>query len=793
MAANAVELANAYLTLIPSMKGSQARITQELVPQAEAAGDSAGKKSASKFGAAFAGIAAKATAVGSAIAVGLTIKGGISRALNIEDAKAKLTGLGHSGESVAAIMKNASASVKGTAFGLAEAASTAAGAVAAGVKPGAELERTLKLTGDAATIAGSSMGEMGSIFNKVATSNKVQGDVLAQLGDRGIPIVQLLAKEMGVSASEVTKLASKGKIDFATFQNAMEKGMGGAALKSGETTRGAIKNMGAAFARLGEKIIVPLLPKFNELVGGVTKFADAATAWAGPALDALIQWFGKLLESGKKFYNEFLKPIMPDLSGLGGQLKDVGTAIQDGAGPAMDRLGEAVWNAGVFVRDSVGWLRDHKNEVSFAAAAITTVMLPALVRLGVESTISAAKSVAAWILSSTAGARAAATYVVTSFVVVGRWIAMGAAAIASGAQTVAIWALYAAEAIKGAAAFVVQVARVVGGWILMGAQAVISGAVTAAVWVGTVVASAVSGAASFVVQVARVVGGWVLMGVQAMLQAARMAAAWFIALGPVGWVIAAVVGLVALIVANWDKVSKATAAAWGAVSSWLTGVWKGIVSIATSVWNGLVSFVMGIPGRFMAGLAYLGQLAGVIGGYVSGAKDAAVGRFLDLVGWVGGLPGRILGALGNLGSLLLNAGGQIMAGFLRGLKDAFKGVQDFVGGIGQWIADHKGPKAYDLALLVPAGGWIMQGLGSGLEGGLPRLRRTLADVAGEVTAAIAPASSSLDIAAGLTGAGPEFSGQGGPLVAVYPQPGMSEQTIGRVAADSLNTRIRRSR
>lgn len=743
MSANAVELANAYLTLIPSMKGSQARITKELVPEAEAAGDSAGKKSASKFGAAFASVAAKATAIGSAVAVGLTIKGGIARALNIEDAKAKLTGLGHSGETVAAIMANASASVKGTAFGLAEAASTAAGAVAAGVKPGAELERTLKLTGDAATIAGSSMGEMGSIFNKVATSNKVQGDVLAQLGDRGIPIVQLLAKEMGKSAEEVTKLASKGKIDFATFQNAMEKGMGGAALKSGDTTRGALKNMGAAFARLGEKAIVPLLPKFNEMVSGVTKFADAATAWAGPALDGLIVWFGKLLESGNRFYNEFLKPILPDLSGLGGKIREVGTSIQDGAGPAMERLGQAVWDAGNFVRDSVGWLQEHKDGVTFAASAITTLMLPALVRLGVESTVAAAKNVAAWLLSSTAGARAAAVYVVSSFVVVGRWIAMGAAAVASGAQTVAIWALYALEAIKGAAVYVVQSAYVAAAWVAMSAAAVASGIKTAAVWVGTVVASAVSGTVAFVAQAARVVGGWVLMGLQSMLQAARMAAAWVIAMGPVGWVIAAVVGLVALIIANWSKVSGATAAAWGAVSSFLTGVWSNISSFAMSVWNGLVSFVMGIPGRFMAGLAYLGQLAGIVGGYVNGAKDAAVGRFLDLVGWVGGLPGRILGALGNLGGLLLNAGGQIMDGFLRGLKDAFKGVQDFVGGIGKWIADHKGPKAYDLALLVPAGGWIMEGLGSGIRGGIPDLKQDL----NAVTATIRSGISGTDLTA----------------------------------------------
>ena len=44
---------------------------------------------------------------------GLTLKGGISRALNIEDARAKLRGLGHDAETVEAIMENALAAVKG--------------------------------------------------------------------------------------------------------------------------------------------------------------------------------------------------------------------------------------------------------------------------------------------------------------------------------------------------------------------------------------------------------------------------------------------------------------------------------------------------------------------------------------------------------------------------------------------------------------------------------------------------------------------------------------------------------
>jgi len=75
-----------------------------------------------------------ATAVvgGASAALGTALVSGFQRLNAIDVAKNKLRGLGHDTQAVEAIMKNALASVKGTAFGLGEAATVAAGAVAAG-------------------------------------------------------------------------------------------------------------------------------------------------------------------------------------------------------------------------------------------------------------------------------------------------------------------------------------------------------------------------------------------------------------------------------------------------------------------------------------------------------------------------------------------------------------------------------------------------------------------------------------------------------------------------------------
>ena len=85
------------------------------------------------------GIATGAVTVGIA-GIGTALTAGFSRLNAIDTASAKLRGLGNDAKSVDAIMANATASVKGTSFGLGEAATVAASAVAAGIKPGEQLE-----------------------------------------------------------------------------------------------------------------------------------------------------------------------------------------------------------------------------------------------------------------------------------------------------------------------------------------------------------------------------------------------------------------------------------------------------------------------------------------------------------------------------------------------------------------------------------------------------------------------------------------------------------------------------
>lgn len=297
------EDAVAYVSVVPVAKGAGNAIATQV--DAENPGTQIGKSVSSGFLSSVGGIGvglvkvvSGAVGIAGGLLAGATISGGFARSLDIQGAQAKLKGLGKDAGTVTTIMDNATAAVRGTAFGLGEAATVAASAVAAGIQPGQDLTRYLSLAADAATIAGGSIGDLGAIFGKVATSGKLTGDVVNQLQDRGIPILQLVADQYGITASAASDMVSAGEVDFATFENAIQAGMGGAALTSGDIAVGAFKNVQAALGRLGQKFTDPLVaaaPALFQSIGAavdraavtIQPLADKFSLWLTPAIAAL--------------------------------------------------------------------------------------------------------------------------------------------------------------------------------------------------------------------------------------------------------------------------------------------------------------------------------------------------------------------------------------------------------------------------------------------------------------------------------------------------------------------------
>lgn len=378
----------AWVEVVPEFKGFNKSVNKNVTDSLGAAGDAGGKTFGGKLAGAL-GAIAKPIAIAGGVAfagigaaAGLALTKGLDRSLSIQDATAKLTGLGHSGESVQTIMDSALASVKGTAFGLGDAAGVAAGAVAAGIEPGEKLTRVLSLMADSATIAGTDLGSMGSIFNKVAASGKLQGDVIAQLQDAGVPVLQFVAKQMGVTAEEAANLASEGKVSFETFADAMEAGLGGAALKSGNTARGAFANLQAALGRLGAKFTEPLVAAapgfFNTLTGAL----DSLGAKAQPFADKFSTWVGPAVEKAGKSIADFINgdpgKLADFFGGIGDAVEKFSPYLPALASGFADFGGNVASILGPAITDNLPGLQDLAQTLLDTATDVLPELLPAL-------------------------------------------------------------------------------------------------------------------------------------------------------------------------------------------------------------------------------------------------------------------------------------------------------------------------------------------------------------------------------------------------------------------------------
>lgn len=275
-------------------------------------------KQAETVGSALTNYITKPAGVAATAVAGIVIGAGWNRLVAIDTARAKLTGLGHDAQSIDAIMQSANQSVLGTSYSLADAATVAAGAVAAGVQSGDELTSYLMNAGDAAAIAGTSFSEMGNIFNRVQTSGRAYTMELNLLADRGIPIFQWLADAAGVSTDAVREMAKEGEISSQMYFDAINQNIGGAAKIIGETSfMGAFDNVQAAIGRIGAAFldaggqgggffsqIQPLLRDFIELLNDSQEDATALGVEFGKAFGVGIEFIKEVVIALKEMTPE---------------------------------------------------------------------------------------------------------------------------------------------------------------------------------------------------------------------------------------------------------------------------------------------------------------------------------------------------------------------------------------------------------------------------------------------------------------------------------------------------------
>lgn len=404
---------------------------------------------------------------------------------------------------------------------------------------------------------------------------------------------------------------------------------------------------------------------------------------------------------------------------------------------------------------------------------------------GLRWVASAMQTAAAWVVSSVQSAAAWAFMVMSA---VGSALSTAAAWVGSAAQSVAAWLgakstivtsyiatssaattaaissklAWLSSAAQSAAGWVTARASAIGQFVAMKAAAVGNALLSSAAWVGSATKTGLAWLATNLKMLPFFVG-WAIGAVANaaiataswVAGAVATAAAWVIAnaamLGVWGLIIAAIVGAVALVIANWQSISSffsgifgAIQSAIGAVVDWvknnwplllgiLTGpigaaivfitqnwatisqffsnLWAGIVNVATNIWNGLKGFFAGI----------WSAISSTVSGAWNGIKNAVVVGINGVVGFVSAMPGNILKALGNLGNLLIDAGKNLTAGLVKGIGNAAGSVigkiKDICSGALDAVKNFFGIHSPS-RVMEKMGDFLGQGFAGGIEGSI---------------------------------------------------------------------------
>lgn len=469
----------------------------------------------------------------------------------------------------------------------------------------------------------------------------------------------------------------------------------------GEQSAAALALFGTPIEDLNVKDIPKFLQQLDAGAGSLGKFEGAADR-AGKAIN----------DNARTNLTVFWRTLKMQLvETIGGQVIPVvnqfARFLATNVGPALEYVAKGADDAGRILSAFAGFVQANETPIKVVAGLIAAVFLPHLAALGVAALINGAKAVAGWVMQQAAALGYAAVHSAVVALTVAGWIWTGVAAVANAVKVVAAWTMQ-----KVAAA-------------------------------GSLAVHAVT--------VAAMVGGWVLMGVQSMLQAARMAAAWLIAMGPVGWVIAAVIGLVALIIANWDTVKRWTGKVWGWISNFVAASWELIKKWVAAGFGFLVKLFLNFTGpgliikhwdrikaTFAAGVefaksvvragfqlvvSYVRFLASIPGRVWEIFKSAATKASEALAGIitaVKALPGKILSALAGIAGKMHSIGADVVTGIMEGIRSMGSWL---VSQLGSWVADKiPGPIRKALGINSPSqvmadevGRWIPAGIARGID------------------------------------------------------------------------------
>lgn len=287
----AVELATAYISILPSVRNIRPQLERQFAPVTNVAA-STGQQAGNKFSSEFekhtshiSGQLANTLKVGGAI-VGGAIAGagaiGIKTAAQLEQADIAFSTMLGSGEKAKAFLADLNQFAAKTPFDLPGLQKSASSLISVGI----DANKVIPIM----TSLGNATSGMGTgaegvkratvALQQMQAAGRITGQDLNQLRDAGVPVFELLAAATGKTTAEVAALAQAGKLgktELDQLMGALETGKGlerfnGLMEKQSASLTGLWSTAKDQFTVGMAEAITPVIPLLKDGLGGATAF-----------------------------------------------------------------------------------------------------------------------------------------------------------------------------------------------------------------------------------------------------------------------------------------------------------------------------------------------------------------------------------------------------------------------------------------------------------------------------------------------------------------------------------------
>lgn len=198
--------------------------------------------------------------------------------------------------------------------------------------------------------------------------------------------------------------------------------------------------------------------------------------------------------------------------------------------------------------------------------------------------------------------------------------------------------------------------------------------------------------------------------------------------------VSSVANAVKTVVTNvWNAIKSSTSAVWSAIRSLISGAWsaiRGLVSGAVNAVRGSVSSAWNSI-KSSTSSAW-NSVKTTVSNAWNNVKTAVTNGVRDAIAQVKTLPSKAKSALAGIGSILINAGSDLIGGFIEGIKSKFDDVKGALSSLTDKLTSWKGPPKRDAVLLTPAGQLIIDSLIKGFEDRFRAVRSMLTDLTSEI-------------------------------------------------------------